>query len=257
VAWTTQRAASAKLALVLRQARDHIDATLPADAAVLQVGGAAELLARADWVLAETAYEARERAEGRERFARRTWLVRDLSARDPWPFADGQFAFAVCTELATVRDPVGVCRELTRVARAGYVEVPTIEDELAAGLEGPWLGRSAHRWLCDVVDGALVFTAKSAALEADARVRVQRRWHDRLEDVERVHGLLWEDTLPARERLVAADVLADELAVRVQRRFEPSAAEVALREARDRARKLTDLAGGAVGRGIGALRGER
>jgi hypothetical protein len=242
---------------VLPQARRRILSTLPSDAEVLQVGGGGAPLGRADWVLDHTAYEARGDAEGAERFSRRTWTVRDVCAREPWPFADRRFAFAVCASLATMRDPVGVCAELSRVAEAGYVEVPTVEAELSTGVEGPWLGRSEHRWLCDVVDGQLVFAAKPHALHSDARVRVSARWQARMTEEERVHGLLWEDRLPARERTVELDVLLDELSERVRRRFDPSPAEVALREARDRARWLGGRAGTAIDRGLGALRGDR
>ena len=242
---------------MLPQAADRIRQTIPGDAAVLQVAADDAPITRADWVLDGRAYELRGDAVGRggERFTRRTWIVRDVCARERWPFEDGRFAFAVCTSLAALRDPVGVCAELSRVARAGYVEVPTIEAELAAGVEGSWVGRSAHRWLCDVGDGELVFVAKPGAVHADPRVRVRAGWHDSLSPEERVHGLFWETRLPARERVVGGGELLDELAERVRRRFEPSSAEVALAEARDVGRRVAGFAGGAVARGVGALRG--
>jgi hypothetical protein len=228
---------------VLPQAVERIRSALPGDEEVLQVGGVEQPFGRADWVLDARPYDDRGVAEGPERFTRRTWLVRDACAREPWPFEDGRFAFAVCTTLASLRDPVGVCVELSRVARAGYVEVPTIEAELAGG---------DARWLCDVDHGELVFVHKSAAVASDARVKVPPRWHARLSASERVHGLFWEDRLPARERLAVADELVDELAERLRRRFEPSAAEVAVAEARVR---LGSLAGAAAARGLEALRG--
>ena len=197
---------------MLPQATKHILETVPRGAAVLQVGGG-ERFRRADAVLDE-----------RER---------DVCARDPWPYRDGQFAFAVCTALPRLRDPIGVCRELERVAAAGYVELPTVEAELAGG-EG--------RWLCDVLDGHLVFTAKPGAVHTDVRVRVPARWAERLGPGERAHGLFWEARLPARERLVATDALLDELAVRVRARFEPGTAEVVVSEARERARQLWGVA---------------
>jgi hypothetical protein len=200
------------MACVLPQATRRILETVPRGAAVLQVGGG-DPFRRADAVLDE-----------RER---------DVCARDPWPYRDGQFAFAVCTALPRLRDPVGVCRELARVAVAGYVEVPTVEAELAGG---------RARWLCDVLDGHLVFTAKPGGAYTDARVRVPARWAERLGPGERAHGLFWERRLPARERLVAHDELLDELAARVRARFEPRAAEVAVTEARERARQLWGVA---------------
>lgn len=202
-----------------------------AEGPVLQVGGIAPF-ELATTVLSDLAPDVTGRA---------TWLTRDVCARAPWPFEDGRFAFAVCTSLPLLRDPVGVCAELSRVAAAGYVEVPTIEEELAGG---------DARWLCDVADGELVFVHKAGALHADARVRVPQRWHARLEPGERVNGLFWEGRLPARERLVDADALADELAERLRMRFEPTTAEVALAEAR----RLGGLAGSAAARRIDALR---
>ena len=228
---------------MLPQAVERIRTVLGGDEEVLQVGGLEAPFGRADWVIDAGAYEDRGVAEGRERFSGRTWLVRDACAREPWPFDDGRFAFAVCTTLAALRDPVGVCVELSRVARAGYVEVPSIEAELAGG---------DARWLCDVDHGELVFVHKSLAVAADPRAKVPPRWHAKLEAAERVHGLFWEDRLPARERLVGGTELVDELSERLRRRFEPSAAEVAVAEARVR---IGSLAGDAMSRGLDALRG--
>lgn len=228
---------------MLPQAVERIRTVLGGDEEVLQVGGLATPFGRADWVIDAGTYEDRGVAEGRERFSRRTWLVRDACAREPWPFDDGRFAFAVCTTLASLRDPIGVCGELARVARAGYVEVPSIEAELAGG---------DARWLCDVDHGELVFVHKSAGVAGDPRAKVPPRWHAKLEAAERVHGLFWEERLPARERLVAEPELVDELAERLRRRFEPSAAEVAVAEARVR---IGGLAGDAVARGLDAWRG--
>jgi hypothetical protein len=218
---------------MLRQAADHIAASLPDGAEVLQVGGNDDVFDRATTVITDVAPEVRGRAR---------WVVRDVCDREPWPFADGRFAFAVCTSLATVRDPVGVCAELSRVAVAGYVEVPTIEQELAGG---------GARWLCDVVDAELVFVHKPGAVFRDPRVRVPQRWHERLGEAERVHGLLWDGRLPARERLADDARLLDDLAERLRRRFEPTSAEVALAEAR----RLGGLAGAAAIRRLDSLRG--
>jgi hypothetical protein len=225
---------------VLPQAASRIADELAADAVVLQVGAAGDAFPRADWVIDDHPHEP----HGEARFTRRTWVARDVCARAPWPFEDGRFDFAVCTALATLRDPVGVCEELGRVARAGYVEVPSVEAELAGG---------DARWLCDVTDAELVFVAKSRAVHADPRLRVGQRRLEALEPADRVLALFWEDRLPARERLVEPEHLADELAERLRRRFEPSGAEVALTEAR----RLGGLAGTAALRRLDALRRPR
>jgi hypothetical protein len=222
---------------MLPQAAERIARVLDDDASVLQVGASRGSFARADWVLDDAAHEP----HGDARFTRATWVERDVCARAPWPFADGQFDFAVCLALPSYRDPVGVCDELARVARAGYVELPVVEAELAGG-DG--------RWLCDVAEAGLVFSAKPASLVTDPRLRVPRRRIDELEPAERVHALFWEDRLPARERLEDELALAAELAERLRVRFEPSGAEVALSEAR----RVGGLAGAAALRGLDALR---
>ena len=72
------------------------------------------------------------------------------------PFADGAFDYAVCSHvLEHVSDPAAVAAELSRVARAGYVEVP--EAASAKILDFP-----SHVWWCRLDGSTLVFTPKSA-----------------------------------------------------------------------------------------------
>ena len=112
-------------------ARARVLETLSDEALVLDVGGWAVPFPRADWILDLGAYETRgrwgyegDRAD--ERFTAETWVRRDICDRAPWPFADGQFDFAICSHtLEDVRDPLWVCSELARVAAAGYIEVPS------------------------------------------------------------------------------------------------------------------------------------
>ncbi len=223
---------------MLEAAAQRISELVGEDACVLQVGASSgDVVPRADHVLDDGPHEP----HGDARFTRATWLTRDVCARAPWPYADGHFDFAVCLALPYVRDPVGVCAELARVARAGYVELPVVEAELSGG---------TARWLCDVVEAGLVFTAKPPP---DPRVRVPRRRVLEQPPAERVHALFWEDRLPARERLVDAEELLRELADRVRERFEPSGAEVALSEAR----RVGGLAGAAALRSLDAIRASR
>ncbi len=141
-------------------ARDRMLAELSDDALVLDVGGWAKPFARADWVADLLPYATRGLYgdpvdPATERFTEDTWVQLDLCDRDPWPFADGQFDLAVCSHtLEDLRDPVGVCRELQRVAKAGYVEVPSRVEEQTWGVHGDWVGWSHHHWLC-TVDEAL------------------------------------------------------------------------------------------------------
>ena len=218
---------------------DRILKTLPDDAVVLDVGGWAAPLNRADWVLDLMPYETRGAlipggfGPGPERFSAERWVQRDICDREPWPWPDDFFDFAVCvTTLEDIRDPVGVCGELSRVAKAGYVEVPTIYAELLHWWEGPWLGHEHHRWLCFLEDGGLEVLHKPHSIHHDRRLRVHRRWTAEMTVEDHLQGLFWEGTLPARERVCIGGFPLDELAELVRARFEPSRAELAAERVR-------------------------
>lgn len=137
------------------------------DALVLDVGGWARPLPRADWVIDLGPYETRgflgSWGEGeRERFSRDTWVEWDICASRPWPFKDNQFDCVFCGHtLEDVRDPLRVCEEMNRVARAGYVESPSAALELCRGAESRyWVGHSHHRWLILRDGDGLAFVPK-------------------------------------------------------------------------------------------------
>ncbi|MCW3039940.1 MAG: methylase [Solirubrobacterales bacterium] len=235
---------------MLPAALERIDQVVPEDALVLDVGGWASPLNRADHVLDAQPYDTRgpdgSHGEIRERFSARTWVTRDMCAREPWPFRDGQFDFAVCVmTLADVRDPIWVCQELTRVARAGYVEVPTIVAELLqhegddAG--GQHLGLAHRRWFVQMEGGELVFVHKSHAIHHDWALRISSRWQERMTVADERQGLFWEGQLPARERLLLTpedhDHLRDDLAQHLHQRFEPTTGELVVRQASSVARQ--------------------
>ncbi|MBK5333743.1 MAG: methyltransferase domain-containing protein [Ilumatobacteraceae bacterium] len=78
----------------------------------------------------------------------------DADAAD-MPFADKVFDYAICSHvLEHVERPDLVIAELTRVAKAGYIEVP--EAASAKIVDFP-----SHLWWVTLEDGALVFTAKT------------------------------------------------------------------------------------------------
>jgi Methyltransferase domain len=188
---------------VLDQA--EVLARLGDDDLVLDVGGWAEPFARADWVIDLEPYETRGlygRADAeRERFTAATWVVRDICDREPWPFGADQFDFAVCSHtLEDVRDPVWVCAELQRVAKAGYVEVPSRLQEQSFGVQGPWVGWSHHRWLIDVEGDAIRFAHKSQLLDHRAADRFPTGFHATLTPEQRVSTLWWAGTFTAQER---------------------------------------------------------
>lgn len=174
-------------------------------AKVLDVGGWARPLDRADWVLDLMPYHSRgmlgHDGDGQERFNADTWVTRDICAREPWPFADGLFDFAVCSHtLEDLRDPVWVCAELQRVARAGYIEVPSRLEEQSWNVQGPWVGWGHHHWLIDVDADGISFVFKPHILGGIPGSAFPPRFAEGLQDADRVQTLWWEGAFECRER---------------------------------------------------------
>jgi hypothetical protein len=209
---------------MLTSSRDRILSQLRDDDLVLDVGGGAKPLARADWVIDLMAYDGRGLYgppidPAAERFDAATWVQRDICDRRPWPFDDRQFDFSVCSHtLEDVRDPLFVCGELIRVSRAGYVEVPSRLEEQSYGFQGPWAGWGHHRWLIEARDGGLEFVFKHHVLHNRESDRFPLRFYEQLSAEQRVVCLWWEGAFPYRERIMLdAPSLDDYLASFVAR----------------------------------------
>lgn len=190
---------------MLKSAVQRISAELPDGALVLDVGGWASPLPRADWVLDLFSYETRglygSQSSEPERFTERTWIVRDMCDREPWPFEDGRFDFAVCAQtLEDVRDPIWVCQELIRVARAGYIECPAPLQELTWGVHGTWVGWSHHRWICEREGRGVTFTMKPSLLCAEGR-HLPAGSTKGLTPEELTVNVWWDGSFPAREQV--------------------------------------------------------
>ena len=185
---------------------------LPEDARVLDVGGWAAPLERADWVIdllphaTRGLYGASDPA--RERFTAETWVQRDICDREPWPFDDDSFDFVICSQtLEDIRDPVFACSEIARVGRAGYLETPSWRAELMHGVSGTWTGHSHHRWLvrCDAGRAAVEFLFKFHIVHADP-YRMPRH---PLPALDLIEFLWWEGSFSAHERIVMEPVALD------------------------------------------------
>ena len=141
--------------------RRRIDLPVGPDDLVLDVGSGDKPSWRADVLL--DGYPGEEHASQRSGLhaARvdRPLFVADAGAM---PFQDDAFDFVICSHvLEHVLDPAAVVAELSRVARAGYIEVP-----LAASSK--ILDFPSHLWWCrQDDDGTLVLTGKTEP------------WHDR------------------------------------------------------------------------------
>jgi hypothetical protein len=192
---------------MLEQSAAQIKQRVAPDALVLDVGGGARPFPRADWVLDAISYDARGALgwigdPAGERFTPETWVQRDICDREPWPFADRQFDFVVCSHtMEDVRDPVWVAAELQRVAAAGYIEVPSVREELTYGIQGPWVGWGHHRWLVLVEQGGIDFVFKHHVVNRrDSHLDAGTT--DGLAPDERVQTLWWQGRFDARERFM-------------------------------------------------------
>lgn len=74
------------------------------------------------------------------------------------PFKTGSFAYAICSHvLEHVEDPASALGELTRVARAGYLETPSALNEVVEP------HRDYHRWYVANQGGKLLFYPKRSS----------------------------------------------------------------------------------------------
>ena len=228
---------------MLSSSLERFEREIPPDAVVLDVGGWAKPLTRADWVLDVMPYATRGllgcEGAGEERFGEETWVVRDICDREPWPFADDQFDFVVCSHvLEDVRDPLWVCSELTRVARAGYVEVPSRLEEQSWFVQGDWVGWGHHHWLIELHADRLDFLFKPHHIHSRADFRFPTSYWQSLAPEQRVERLWWEGAFAAREVLLFEPGALDaDLAGFVARHLPPETAADAGSGMRRRARR--------------------
>ena len=141
------------------------------------------------------------------------------------------FDFAICSQtLEDVRDPIKVCSELSRVARAGYVETPAAAVELTRGIEDPlWCGWRHHRWLVETDGPGLVFLAKPHHVHSPLWPAIRS---PRLLTADPVLRLGWKGELPAREELsVDSEELDRRLFAIVERSSRPDSVGSARRGA--------------------------
>jgi SAM-dependent methyltransferase len=191
--------------------RRRIDIPVGPDDLVLDVGSGDKPHWRADVLLDR--YVDAEHAGQRSgtRAARINHPLFDADAA-AMPFADGVFDYSICSHvLEHVLDPAAVIGELTRVSRAGYVEVP--EAASAKILDFP-----SHLWWVRLDGDTLVFTAKTERYhdpEIDAYIRaagIERQLADLLDSRfdQRVVSLRWEGTIPHRVEGTPPQRLVDE-----------------------------------------------
>ena len=198
---------------------------LKASDVVLDIGGWAHPFNRANYVMDWSPFETRgyyNRTFARnnpipaiggtvEFFQRSTWLQRDICDKTPFPFADKQIDFVVCSHtLEDIRDPLWVCEEMIRVAKAGYIEVPSRTWESSRGHERGIAGLSHHRWLIDIEGRSIRFIQKFHSIH-NWRYSLPKKVLRRLGEEQSVQWLFWEGLFDYEEAILNGDEQVQEL----------------------------------------------
>lgn len=194
---------------------------------VLDIGGWARPFNRANWVLDAEPYETRGNygplrpAQGgkQEYFTKNSWIQRDICDRVAFPFADKEIDFVICSHtLEDIRDPLWVCSEMVRVAKRGYLEVPSRVAESSRGTEPGQVGWSHHRWLIDIDGNTVRFLMKYHMIHSHWRFSLPATHLRSLSEEQQVQWLFWESSFSFQESILhGVDNIAAELEGFVQR----------------------------------------
>lgn len=178
---------------------------------VLDIGSWNDVFPRANVIIDVNPYETRKNKfpDQKEYFTRDSWLRSDVNKMETWAkFKDKEFDFAICSHLLEdIRDPIFVCEQLIRVSKSGYIEVPTRYRECSrAAANDTVSGYDHHRWLVDVIDDALVFTAKLHWAHTIDYLTDEKR---DLLNFSNFHyfGVFWEDSFSFGERCPKGELL--------------------------------------------------
>lgn len=167
---------------------------------VLDIGGWAEVFNRANYVLDFQPYETRRKKPGKEYFSKKTWVIHDINIL-PWPFHEKQFDFVICSHvLEDIRDPIAVAKEIQRVGKAGYIEVPSREYESTAGVDpfptgDKFTGLSHHRWLIEKNGNGLLFTFKRPYISTIKELQINKIKNP-------IISFFWKNTFEVKENLL-------------------------------------------------------
>lgn len=203
-----------------------LDQLSPSDI-VLDIGGWARPFNRANFVLDAEPYATRgyygslRSAQGgsEEKFSEATWIQRDMCEHTPFPFGDKEVDFVTCSHvLEDIRDPLWVCSEMIRVAKRGYIEVPSRMAESSRGTETGQVGWSHHRWLIDIERNSVQFLMKYHRIHSHWRLSFPQSYLRRMSEANRVQWLFWDASFEYSEGTIhGVDNIEAELAGYVRR----------------------------------------
>ena len=187
--------------VLLKKNADRIIEGLLSTDRVLDIGGWHVPFNRANYVIDIMPHESRGCGgyigPDQEWFTKETWILHDLCSRKPLPFEDKEFEFVTCSHvLEDIRDPIWACSELMRVAKRGYIEVPSRIVEQMMGIEGSnYAGYYHHRWLVDIKDNRITFRFKNDLIHNTWQCHFPPSFLEEVGEDERVCWLFFEEDL--------------------------------------------------------------
>lgn len=126
------------------------------DDLVLDVGSGDKPFWRADVMVDKYLEDDQQRSTGAMVYDKRKLFIE--ADVENLPFKNNAFDFVFCAHLLEhVLHPDRAIKELTRVARRGYIEVPSAIGDIFSSFP-------VHLWYCDYRDNVLIFQQKSNAL---------------------------------------------------------------------------------------------
>lgn len=128
----------------------------------------------------------------------------DLGAIDRLPFDDKSFDFVICRHtLEDIKDPLFVSREIMRVGKAGFIEVPHRIYESTKGVERPWwCGHYHHRWLVEIIGQKVIFQVKPHNLHSHPAFFWRCLPWQKVREAYKNTSLLWTDRFDVEERVI-------------------------------------------------------
>ncbi len=183
---------------------------------VLDIGGWGYPFNRANYVMDSEPYETRgyystfgkgaSQGGDKEYFTGETWIRRDICEKAPFPFQDKAVDFVICSHvLEDIRDPLWVCSEMIRIAKRGYIEIPSRTIETCRGWESERIaGLTHHRWLIGVDQDRkhIDFLMKHHMIHSDRRFSFPRSFFQSLPESQRIAFLFWEGSFTYSERII-------------------------------------------------------
>ncbi len=186
----------------------HLEKEGKVEAKILDIGGwfapCSQATAMVDIMPFETMNRSAAYGFSDMKIEKKNYHQVDISSIDRLPFADKEFDFVICRHtLEDIMNPIKVCEEMIRVAKAGYIETPSRIYESTKGVERPsWCGHYHHRWFVEVFDNEIIFPVKPHNLHFRRQFYFRRYpWQKFLKTYQNVF-LEWEGSFSFKERVI-------------------------------------------------------